>query len=164
MNTEVADEVEDVTEKDDRDMTNNTMTSIIMIGNTIAETRTPVIQVSTVNGAVSDQVALLGPSLLVPCRHDPALDIVEADTRNIVNMTITTGEESIDLTINNQRNGLETQTKALMTSVYGLIRFTLESCNVTLNIFQDFVFTDFKQERQCLWNYRLLKSLLGIKN
>ena len=96
VNTEVADEVEDVTEKDDRDMTNNTMTSIIMIGNTIAETRTPVIQVSTVNGAVSDQVALLGPSLLVPCRHDPALDIVEADTRNIVNMTITTGEESID--------------------------------------------------------------------
>ena len=28
-------------------------------------------------------------------------------------------------------------------------RFTLEPCDVTLNISQDFVFTCFKQERQC---------------
>ena len=28
-----------------------------------------------------------------------------------------------------------------------------ETCNFTLNIFQAFVFTYFKQEQQCLWNY-----------
>ena len=28
--------------------------------------------------------------------------------------------------------------------------------NVTFNLFQNFVFTYFKQERQCLWNYCLL--------
>ena len=31
-----------------------------------------------------------------------------------------------------------------------------------LNIFQDFVFTNFKQEQECLCNYPLLKLLLGI--
>ena len=47
--------------------------------------------------------------------------------------------------IDNQRNGLETQAKALMTSMIRPdIRFTLEPCNFTLNIFQDFVFTYFK--------------------
>ena len=30
---------------------------------------------------------------------------------------------------------------------YGLIRFTFEPCNFTLNVFQDFVFTYLKQER-----------------
>ena len=29
----------------------------------------------------------------------------------------------------------------------------LEPCISTLNIFQDFVFTNFKQEQQCLCNY-----------
>ena len=47
--------------------------------------------------------------------------------------------------IDNQRNGLETQAKAIMLLMlhlwYGLIRFTLELCNFTLNVFQDFVFT-----------------------
>ena len=37
----------------------------------------------------------------------------------------------------------------------------LEPCNFALSIFQDFVFTYFKQERQCLCNYRLLKLILG---
>ena len=42
----------------------------------------------------------------------------------------------------NQRNGLETQAEALMTSVIQSdIRFTLELCNFISNIFQDFVFT-----------------------
>ena len=31
-----------------------------------------------------------------------------------------------------------------------------ETCNFTLNIFQGFVFTYFKQEQQCLWNYKRL--------
>ena len=63
---------------------------------------------------------------------------------------------------------LETQTKTLILLMlhpwYGLIRFTLEACNFTLNIFQDFVFTYFKQERQCLCNYiyQHLKLILGI--
>ena len=57
-------------------------------------------------------------------------------------------------TINNLRNGLETQAKVYATSV---IRFTLEPCNFTLNTFQDFVFTYFKQEQKCECNYRLLK-------
>ena len=68
--------------------------------------------------------------------------------------------------IDNQRNGLETQVKSLMLPMlhpwYGLIHFTLEPCISTLNIFQDFVFTNFKQEQQCLCNYWLLKLLLGI--
>ena len=49
------------------------------------------------------------------------------------------------------------------TNAMRLIRFTLEPCNFTLNTCQDFVFTYFKQEQQCLWNYRLLKILLGVK-
>ena len=49
-------------------------------------------------------------------------------------------------TIHNQRNGLETQAKALMTSVIRLIRFTLEPCNFNLNIFQDFVLTYLKKD------------------
>ena len=60
-------------------------------------------------------------------------------------------------TIDNQRNELETQVKSLMLLMlrprYGLIRFTLKPCISTLNIFQDFVFTNFKQERQCLCDY-----------
>ena len=61
--------------------------------------------------------------------------------------------------IDNLRNGLETQAKVYATSV---IRFTLEPCKFTLNTFQDFVFTYFKQEQKCEWNYRLLKLLRGI--
>ena len=62
-------------------------------------------------------------------------------------------------TIDNLRNGLETQAK-----VYGtfVIRFTLEPCNFTLNTFQDFVFTCFKQEQKCECNYRLLKLFREI--
>ena len=49
---------------------------------------------------------------------------------------------------------------------WGLIRYaciSCEPCNFTLNtIFQDFVFSYFKQERQCPYNYRLLKLLFGI--
>ena len=70
------------------------------------------------------------------------------------------------LIIDNQRNGLETQAKSLMLLMlhpwYGLIRFTLEPCISTLNIFQNFVFKNFKQEQQCLCNYLLLKHRLGI--
>ena len=55
------------------------------------------------------------------------------------------------LTIDNLRNGLETQAKVYATSV---IRFTLEPCNFTLNTFQDSVFTYF--------NYRLLKLFREI--
>ena len=50
---------------------------------------------------------------------------------------------------------METQAKALMTSE---IRNKLNinaiqtPRNFTLNIFQDFVFTYFKQKRQCPWN------------
>ena len=62
-------------------------------------------------------------------------------------------------TIDNLRNGLETQAKVYATSV---IRFTLEPCKFTLNTFQDSVFTYFKQEQKCEWNYRLLKLLRGI--
>ena len=69
-------------------------------------------------------------------------------------------------TINHQRNELETQGKSLMLLMlypwYDLIRFTLKPCTFTLNIFQDFAITYFKQELQCLWNYRILKLPLGI--
>ena len=57
------------------------------------------------------------------------------------------------------RNGLETQAKVYASSV---IRFALEPCNFTLNTFQDFVFTYFKQEQKCECNYRLLKLFRGI--
>ena len=43
-----------------------------------------------------------------------------------------------------------------------VIRFTLEPCNFTLNTFQDFVFTYFKQEQKCEWNYGLLKLFREI--
>ena len=70
------------------------------------------------------------------------------------------------VTIDNQKNGLETQAKASMLLTrhpwYGLICYTLEPCNFTLNILQDFQFTYFKQERQCLCNYRLLKFFMDI--
>ena len=46
-----------------------------------------------------------------------------------------------------------TQAKALLTSLYGLIRFTLEPRNFTLNIFQDFVLTYLKQ------NDRIYKTI-----
>ena len=46
------------------------------------------------------------------------------------------GNGIISGTIDIQRNGLE----------YDLIRFTLEPCNFTLNMSQDFVLTYFKQE------------------
>ena len=62
-------------------------------------------------------------------------------------------------TIDNLRNGLETQAKVYATSV---IRFTLEPCNFTLNTFQDFVFTYFKKEQKCEWNYGLLKLFREI--
>ena len=62
-------------------------------------------------------------------------------------------------TINNLRNGLETQAKVYATSV---IRFTLEPCNFTLNTLQDSVFTYFKQEQKCECNYRLLKLFREI--
>ena len=61
---------------------------------------------------------------------------------------------SLSHTIDNLRNGLETQAKVYATSV---IRFTLEPSNFTLNTFQDFVFTHFKQEQKCECNYGLLK-------
>ena len=61
--------------------------------------------------------------------------------------------------IDNLRNGLETQAKVYATSV---IRFTLELCNFTLNTFQDFVFTYFRQEQKCECNYRLLKLFREI--
>ena len=62
-------------------------------------------------------------------------------------------------TIDNLRNGLETQAKVYATSV---IRFILGPCNFPLNTFQDFVFTYFKQEQKCEWNYRLLKLFREI--
>ena len=65
-----------------------------------------------------------------------------------------------NLTIDNLRNGLETQAKVYATSV---IRFTLGPCNFTLNTFQDFVLTYFKQEQKCECNYRLLKLFREIK-
>ena len=65
----------------------------------------------------------------------------------------------ISETIDNLRNGLETQAKVYATSV---IRFTLEPCNFPLNTFQDFVFTYFKQQQKCEWNYRLLKLFREI--
>ena len=68
--------------------------------------------------------------------------------------------------IDNQQNRLETQAKVSMLLTrhpwYGLICCTLEPCNFTLNILQDFLFTYFKQERQSLWNYRLLKFFMDI--
>ena len=73
---------------------------------------------------------------------------------------------TLSYTIDNQKNGLETQAKASMLLTrhpwYGLICYTLEPCNFTLNILQDFLFTHFKQERQCLCNYRLLKFFMDI--
>ena len=75
-------------------------------------------------------------------------------------------ESHIIASIDNRRNGLETLVKSLMLLMlhpwYGQIRFTLEPCISNLNIFQDFVFTNFKKEQQCLSNYWLLKLLLGI--
>ena len=65
----------------------------------------------------------------------------------------------LSLTIDNLRNGLETQAKVYATSV---IRFTLEPCNFTLNTFQNSVFTYFKQEQKCECNYRLLKLFREI--
>ena len=41
--------------------------------------------------------------------------------------------------------------KALMTSVICPDTLSLESCNFTLNIFQDLIFTCFEQEKQCLY-------------
>ena len=67
--------------------------------------------------------------------------------------------ERLYQSIDNLRNGLETQAKVYATSV---IRFTLEPCNFPLNTFQDFVFTYFKQEQKCEWNYRLLKLFREI--
>ena len=71
-------------------------------------------------------------------------------------------------TIDNQRNGLETPAKALMTS---LIRFTLEPCNFTLNIFQDFVSTfqtlpRGKQVRKLSWNVliNMQGDILAFRN
>ena len=66
---------------------------------------------------------------------------------------------SLSLTIDSLRNGLETQAKVYATSV---IRFTLEHCNFTLNTFQDFVFTYFKQEQKCDCNYGLLRLFREI--
>ena len=65
----------------------------------------------------------------------------------------------VHASIDNLRNGLETQAKVYATSV---IRFTLEPCNFTLNTFQDSVFTYFKQEQKCECNYRLLKLFREI--
>ena len=66
---------------------------------------------------------------------------------------------AVSIIIDNLRNGLETQAKVYATSV---IRFTLQPCNFPLNTFQDFVFTYFKQEQKCEWNYRLLKLFREI--
>ena len=63
-------------------------------------------------------------------------------------------QSRLNLTIDNLRNGLETQAEVYATSV---IRFTLEPCNFTLNTFQDSILTYFKQEQKCVCNYRLLK-------
>ena len=42
--------------------------------------------------------------------------------------------------------------------------FTLEPCNFTLNIFQDFVFTDFKQLRTAMFTHaRQVSSLMLLK-
>ena len=53
------------------------------------------------------------------------------------------------------------QAKALNITA-ALIRFTLEPCNFSLSIFQDFVFTCFKQQRQCLCNYRFSKRFQRV--
>lgn len=45
-------------------------------------------------------------------------------------------------TVSNNR-----QSKEMDVNANGLIRFTVEPCNFTLNIFQDFVFRYVKQER-----------------
>ena len=57
--------------------------------------------------------------------------------------------------IDNLRNGLETQAKVYATSV---IRFTLEPCNFTLNTFQGFVSTCFKQEQKCESTFKLFQG------
>ena len=62
------------------------------------------------------------------------------------------------MNIDNQRNGLETQVKPLMlhadaTSVIRPHTLYFGTCISTLNIFQDFLLTNFKQEQQCLCNY-----------
>ena len=72
----------------------------------------------------------------------------------------------IDVGIDNQRNGLETQAKVLMTFVIRpdtLYFGTL--CNFEMNIFQDFaiVLTYLKKRRPYLQNYRLFKLFLKVK-
>ena len=83
------------------------------------------------------------------CNNDFAL-------KNLVSITFI---RLLLQTIDNLRNGLQTQAKVYATSV---IRFTLEPCNFTLNTFQDSVFTYFKQEQKCECNYRLLKLFREI--
>ena len=61
---------------------------------------------------------------------------------------------AVYFSIDNPRNGLETQAKVYTTSV---IRFALEPCNFTLNLF-----IYFKQEQKCECNYRLLKLFKEI--
>ena len=66
----------------------------------------------------------------------------------------------------NQRDGLETQAKVLMTSVIRPDIYALlwNLSNFTLNILQDFVFAYFKQERQYLWNCQFFNLFKGVIN
>ena len=107
-------------------------------------------------------------------QHTLLVDTIGKLTRKTVSLkrisSFTGWEVSTGLfrcTTDNQKNGLETPAKASMLLTrhprYGLICHTLEPCNFTLNILQDFLLvTYFKHERQCLRNYRLSKFLMDI--
>ena len=49
-----------------------------------------------------------------------------------------------------------------MTSVLRPDTLFFRSPNNTSNIFQDFVFTCFQPQRQCLYNYRIFKLFQGV--
>ena len=55
------------------------------------------------------------------------------------------------------RNADQSANNIRPTSSIARDSFTLKRCNRPLNILQDFVFTYFKQQRQCLCNYLLFE-------
>ena len=52
----------------------------------------------------------------------------------------------------------------LISSVIRPVRFTLQRSTLTLNVFQEVVFTYFKQEQQCLYTITVLKLSWGVNN
>ena len=71
--------------------------------------------------------------------------------------------ELLIVPIDGQRNGLKTQAQPLTLLTQqpwsGWTVFALEPCKLTWNIFQDFLWAYYKQERQCRRNYWLLRYL-----